>query len=289
MTYQSIDLQDSANPLQFKTLQGIGNAAMVNVVSTTGADIMSNAVSTVNSTTTNLAGGVAFTGTSEDISKYAEVRVSIFSSHASATDGLQLQQSNDGTNWDQVDSYSIPAATGKTFGAGAGSRFYRLVYTNGATLTTSLRIQTTYHVNATKPSSIRPQDGRANDNDFIESMSYNATFNGVSWDRERTAIIFKPLTAVSIATETTIWTPVAGKKFRVMGFVLTSGVVGGNVVIKDNTAGTTILVIPFGAAAVPIISPDMGNGLLSAAANNVLTATGTATQTLSGYVYGTEE
>jgi len=273
------------------TTQGSqGKAAMVTLVNgVTGADIMSNAISTVNSTVTNLGAGGIFTGTLEDISKYAEVRVSVFASHASATDGLSMQQSSDGTNWDASDVYSIPAATNKTFGSGSALRYFRLVYTNGSTLTTSLRIQTTYHVNATKPSSVRMQDGRSNDNDYIEQASYNSVYNGLTWDRLRTPNVFKPLTALSIATEATIWTPTAGKKFRLMGFCLTSGTVGGNVTIKDNTAGTTILVLPFSAAGSTIQSDGMGNGILSALANNLLTATGVATQTLSGFVYGTEE
>jgi hypothetical protein len=65
--------------------------------------------------------------------------------------------------------------------------------------------------------------------------------------------------------------------------------VGGNVTLKDNTAGTTISILPFGASASTLTSPTMGNGLMSAAVNNVLTATGVATQTLSGFIYGTEE
>lgn len=288
MGYQ-ISAEDSLANNALTSLKSAGSALLVNIVSTAGADIMSNAVSTVNSSSANLAAGATFTGTAEDITKYAEVRVSVFASHASALNGLQLQQSSDGTNWDASDAFSIPAATNKTFGTGSAARFFRLVYTNGSTLTTSLRIQTTYHVNATKPSSIRPQDDRTNDNDFIEGMSYNSVYNGLTWDRMRKPNVFKPLSAVSVAAETAIWTPAAGKKFRLMGFCLTSGTVGGNVTLKDATAGTTILVIPFGAAASNIDSPEMGNGILSALANNALTATGTATQTLSGYVYGTEE
>lgn len=288
-TGYQISLEDQLTNGSLKPLGGMGNAAMVSVVSSTGADIMSNAVSTVNSTTVNLGAGATFTGTAEDITKYAEVRSSVFSSHASATDGFQMQQSSDGTNWDASDVYTIPATSNKSFGTGSALKFFRLVYINGGTLTTTLRIQTTYHVNATKPSSVRPGDGRSYQNDCSENISYDCVSNGLTLDMVRTASVFKPLTALAIATETTIWTPTAGRKFRVMGFVLTSGTVGGNVTIKDNTAGTTILVIPFGAAGTPIMSPPMGNGILSAAANNVLTATGTATQTLSGYVYGTEE
>ena len=104
----------------------------------------------------------------------------------------------------------------------------------------------------------------------------------------RTASIFKTFVLTSVAAETTLWTPSAGKKFRLMGYCLTSGTLGGNVILKDNTGGTTLLVIPFGSVSAPI-QEVLGNGILSSAANNVLTATGTATQTLSGYIYGNEE
>lgn len=100
--------------------------------------------------------------------------------------------------------------------------------------------------------------------------------------------VFKNLNAVTITSETTIWTPAAGKKFRLMGFVLTQGTATGNVTLKDNTAGTTILIIPATTLGQPL-SMALGNGILSAAANNVLTATGVSTETISGFVYGTEE
>lgn len=114
-------------------------------------------------------------------------------------------------------------------------------------------------------------------------------FNGATWDRLRAPNVFKNLSAVVITSETTIWTPAAGKKFRLMGFCLTQGVATGAVVLKDNTAGTTILIIPPQTIAVAFASPPMGNGILSAAANNVLTATGASTETLTGFVFGTEE
>jgi hypothetical protein len=117
----------------------------------------------------------------------------------------------------------------------------------------------------------------------------STVFNGQTLSRARTPNKFININAVSVAAETTIWTPASGKRFRLMGYVLESGTIGGNVILKDNTAGTAILTIPFGAANGVIVSPPQGNGILSVAANNVLTATGTATQTLSGYVFGTEE
>ena len=116
-------------------------------------------------------------------------------------------------------------------------------------------------------------------------------FNGQTISRARAPAVFKSLNAVSIAAEATIWTPATGRRFRLMGYVLTcaGGAGASNVLLKDNTAGSTILVLPFSAAADRIVSPPMGNGILSAAVNNVLTATGIASETLSGYVFGTEE
>jgi hypothetical protein len=242
-----------------------------------------------NSTNTPLGIGGVFTGTAEDITRFAEVRVSVFADQVSATDGFKMEQSTDGVNWDVSDSYTIPASTTKSFGVGCVSNYFRMLYTNGGVAQGAFRMQVTYHASLTKASSVRMQDGRSNENDFEEVAAYEAIFNGTNWDRKRTPIVYKPLNAVSIAGETTIWTPGAGKKFRLMGYCLETGTVGGNVLLKDNTAGTTILIVPFGAANGVIVESGLGNGILSAAANNLLTATGTATQTLSGYVYGTEE
>lgn len=99
--------------------------------------------------------------------------------------------------------------------------------------------------------------------------------------------MFKPQAAVAIATETTIWAPATGKKFRLMGVYLQSSVAG-NITLRDNTAGATIFVVP-SAAGGDAAYVTLGNGILSATADNVLTAQGPATSTLSGVVFGTEE
>lgn len=141
--------------------------------------------STVNSTTANLAGAAVFTGTSEDVSNYAAIQISVFSSHASATDGLSFQQSSNGTNWDITDTYTIPATTGKVFSVQPAAQFFRLVYTNGGTLTTSLRIQTVFHVQAPNPSSQRSSDAYTNEADLTQQWVFNSLYNGTTWDRMR--------------------------------------------------------------------------------------------------------
>lgn len=123
----------------------------------------------------------------------------------------------------------------------------------------------------------------------LEVLLTGSPQSGASATYRRTPFVFKSLSAVLITAETTIWTPAAGKKFRLMGFMLTQGVIAGAITLRDNTAGTTILIIPQNTVGVVLISPPMGNGILSAAANNVLTAQGAATETITGFVFGTEE
>ena len=108
-----------------------------------------------------------------------------------------------------------------------------------------------------------------------------------TYDRLRVPNVVKAFDATAVAAETTVWTPAGGKKFRLMGYHLAASVAG-NIILRDNTAGTVIAVIPSGAGGSGV-HVDLGNGVLSAAANNVLTAQGPAASTLSGVIYGIEE
>ena len=145
-------------------------------------------VSTGNSTVTNLAANAVFTGVAEDITVYSNIKVNIYSSHASAIDGLNYQQSHDGVLWFSMDLYTIPAGTQKTFSTSANMKFFRVVYTNGATATTQFIIQVLYHKSDKQASSVKPQDGRGNDNDFTEELSFLMGYNGTSWDRIRSSL-----------------------------------------------------------------------------------------------------
>jgi hypothetical protein len=171
-----------------------------------------------------------------------------------------------------IDTLEVPAAT--------------LTYFSPSIVTLPIRAHT---INHTSGPTVAPTFKITGVQVLDTGGNYSAVWNGAVVTRARSPNIFKSFNALSIAAEATIWTPASGKRFRLMGYSLTSGTVGGNVTLKDNTAGTTILQLPFGAAASTLTSPAFGNGIFSAAANNVLTATGTATQTLSGYIFGCEE
>ena len=117
-----------------------------------------------NSSVTPLAGDAVFTGTATEILNAGTVFVNVVSDVASATDGLSIQQSSDGTNWDHTDDYTVPSGTGKNYSINPHSRYVRVVYTNGSGAQSSFRLQTIIKGNS-RPSSHRIQDPISNDDD----------------------------------------------------------------------------------------------------------------------------
>lgn len=120
--------------------------------------VLDGKVDTNNSTATPLGIGAVFTGTATETLDYALIFVSVKSDVASATDGLMIQQSSDGTNWDLEDNYTIPLATGKTFSIQPSEKYFRVVYTNGGTEQAYFRLQSIFKKTNSKPSSHRIQD-----------------------------------------------------------------------------------------------------------------------------------
>lgn len=112
----------------------------------------------------------------------------------------------------------------------------------------------------------------------------NQIYNGASFDRLRTPNIFRTATATT-SGNTTLWTPTAGKKFRLMRYkvIVTNDAAqsaAGNISIDLRDASTSMnqtfdVFIP--ATAATTMGGgwqsgwiDLGNGILSAAADNVL-------------------
>jgi len=222
----------------------------------TGALRMSltGVVSTSNSTSSVLSGGAAFTGTGEDVTNYNEIRISVIASHASATDGLSIQQSSDNTNWDITDTYTIPATTGKTFSVPRQAKYFRVVYTNGATLQTSFRLQTILNRAAARVSSQRAGDGYSNETDLEQQQAFLMGYNGSTWDRVRTT----------------------GTGVLSTSAVLTAGsALVGKVGIDQTTPGTTNAVVdtPVTSGGLSIVTGSVG-------------ATATAIKASAGQLYG---
>ena len=113
-----------------------------------------------------------------------------------------------------------------------------------------------------------------------------SVYNGASWDRPRTPNVFKTAQATA-SGNTALWTPTSGKKFRLMRlFVqvtanayLDSGAGVLTVTFQDATTGINLafdVYLPAASVSAPLGDAfasgwiDLGNGVLSATANNVL-------------------
>lgn len=136
-------------------------------------------------------------------------------------------------------------------------------------------------------------DGNSTGVGVLFNATYPYSYNGSSWDRVRSPSKFFTATATA-SGDTALWTPTAGKKFRLMRYMIQAtadvAVAAGaevDVVLRDATTGLAAS-ISFYAPAVSVTSNpgstggqwvDLGNGILSATANNVLNINLSATLT----------
>ncbi len=98
--------------------------------------------SSVNSSTSNLASGATFTGTSEQILYSASAQISLKSDQDCY---LEFQQSPDGTNWDISDGHTIYANVGDSRTFQITHLYVRVKVKNlGTSTTTYLRLSTIY-------------------------------------------------------------------------------------------------------------------------------------------------
>jgi hypothetical protein len=114
-------------------------------------------------------------------------------------------------------------------------------------------------------------------------------YTGANYENVRSPNVRKDLSAVTITTITTVWTPTTGTKFRLMGGCISVSAAC-NVLFEDNAAaaGNFIFRTPKLAADTPY-NFDLGNGYKSAAVNQLLKATSSAAAAITGTLYGIEE
>lgn len=119
--------------------------------------------------------------------------------------------------------------------------------------------------------------------------SMEMKFNGATWDLVRVANTYTSLSALNTASIVTAWTPASGKKFRLMGGTISASTAI-SILFEDNAAGAGNFLFrtPVLVAATPYTF-DLGNGKLSAVADQVLKATGSGAGTITGTLWGTEE
>lgn len=111
-----------------------------------------------NSSTTPLGGNSTFTGTAADVLNFANIDILVFSDQNSAANGLQLQFSTDSTNWDGVLSFTLTANSATDISVPPRTRYFRIVYTNGAVAQSVFRLQTIYRAVAVPPAVVKISD-----------------------------------------------------------------------------------------------------------------------------------
>ncbi len=98
------------------------------------------------------------------------------------------------------------------------------------------------------------------------------------------------LSAVAVDTIVTVWTPATGKKFRIQGGEISASAAI-SVLFEDNAsgAGHYLFRTPKLVANTPYSFKLPGNGIPSAAINNVLKATGSGAGAITGFLWGVED
>lgn len=99
-----------------------------------------------NSTGEPLPSSQSFVGVADDVRGFATAAVLMFADVDSAVDGISLEQSTDGINWDSSQKYTLKAGIPLELTATLVGRFFRLSLTNGPDEASVFRAETIYHV-----------------------------------------------------------------------------------------------------------------------------------------------
>ncbi len=160
----------------------------------TNVGLINSYVSSANSTSATLTSGGSFTGTAEDVSNYATVSIQVKASHASASNGLSLQFSIDGTNWDFTTSYTVSANSTRFVSVPRAAKYFRVVYTTNNNNQTYFRLQTIFStlsltpsnvIDSELPSAATLTDGTVTTYTVPSVGAVGMMFNGTQYDRVR--------------------------------------------------------------------------------------------------------
>jgi hypothetical protein len=130
-----------------------------------------NHICTDNTTIIPLGPNAVFTGAWQDCLQYQEVNVSISTDKNSATDGLEIQWSDNGTDIADKDNFTVYANSGTNYTPNPAFRYVRLKYTNGSQAQGSFHLMTILRRGATGGSFHRITDTLKDDSDGRLNLS----------------------------------------------------------------------------------------------------------------------
>ena len=134
---------NEVSSLQVNNLNEVSSISINNTVVVSG--VYPNLIDSNNSTSTPLAGGATYTGTATDVSEYTVVTVMVTADQDSAAGGLKIQQSTDGTNWDESHDFDLVADVTRRYQFPVVAQYFRVVLVNGGSSQGYLRLQTIAH------------------------------------------------------------------------------------------------------------------------------------------------
>jgi len=191
-------------------VNGTGNVVAVKYnINTTNNELLVNLEGhqcLQNTATTLLGADEVFTGSGwQDTLDYGVLSVNVSADQASATDGLEVQWSNDGITACEYDKFTILADATKTFTFGPAERYYRIVYTNGPIAQTRFNLTSLLRRCYVKPSSHRTSDAIVGEDDAelvkatITGEDDNGVFQNVKTDFDKLLRVNAPPYTYSIA------------------------------------------------------------------------------------------
>lgn len=161
------------------------------VSSGAGASNLISPNETGNSTIIALTGNGVFTGTWEDVSSYQAVTIQTRSDQSSAANGLQVLFSPDATNADTPYVVTCSANQEKTIIRPVMNKYFKIIYTNGATPQGFLRLQVIYHTTAVQATMTDMLgDSREVLTPRLLTAADNRIYNGSTgfYDRQRSVV-----------------------------------------------------------------------------------------------------
>lgn len=111
---------------------------------TVTANIGSAGLTVYIDSSTNLAGGAAFTGASRDGGSTQSYNMFVASAFADQSGTLKIQKSTDNTTWRDAATVAVTAGVPQELTVKCTARYYRVLYTNGATLQTQFLLTSAY-------------------------------------------------------------------------------------------------------------------------------------------------
>ena len=209
-------------------------------------------ISSANSSTDTLLSDAVFTGTAEDVSNYSTITVAVDSDVDSASKGVSLEFSTDGSNWDRKKQLDLDTSvgSGSVHTLEVVMQYFRVVYTNGASAQSHFRLQTIYHTTRSGFITASPDEiiSRINDaqimrvsNDVLLDINRGLYADKFTFGR------FAYNSAISNGSFSDVWSygptlakypwPTTVEKFRVQA--------GGNVNDKSDGSGARTIEFTF--------------------------------------------